>query len=229
MNQNRQFNLAVEQCKNLDLRKIKLDTLLMIVHHLLSGYKKEDLLNCSSKIINVSQDELNFIDNNICSLHKYLDNNIITAQTLFNIFTNRNKSVLVNKLATNLEPMKAYYKYLTSLFSSKLSSGSNWVPELFALSLLYTYKQEFGKSLSPYPFLDDFPLDRIINIYNQNNLELKKSISKLENKSIWKVKTVLDDMYNTSEFLAKKYLEYSFKINNNRVSKFRNKKKKVKA
>jgi len=227
MNRNRQFNLVLEQCQNVNLQKLKLDTLLMIINHLLKEYKKEDIKKTSSLTVDIAPDDLDFLDENICSLHKYLDNNIITTNTLYYIFSNKNESVLMHNIANSLEPMKVYYKYLTSLFSTKLSSGSNWIPELFALSLLYSYKKEHGKSLSSYPFLDDFPLEKIIDIYNKNNLELKKRISQHEKINVWKVKTVLDEMYNSSDFLTKKYLEYNFKVNK-RVSKSRNKKQRKK-
>jgi len=229
MDQNRQYNLVLKQCQSVNLKKLKQDTLLMIVHHLLKGYKQLNLRNKSNEnIIDVSQDELDFIEKNISSLHQYLEQNIITTDTLFQVFNNQNQSVLMKKIATNLEPMKAYYKYLTSLFSAKLSSGSNWVPELFAFSLLYNYKKEFGKSLSSYPYLDDFPIEEIIEIYNRNNLELKKRIAEQKELNVWKVKTVLDEMYNNSEYLTQKYLQYNFKINEKRVSKSRNKKRKTK-
>ena len=228
MEQNRQFNLVMQQCQSVNLQKLKLDTLLMIVHHLIKEYKKEDIRKESPLTVDITEDEFDFLDKNICSLHKYLDQNIITTNTLYYIFNNKNQSVLMSNIAKNLEPMKAYYKYLTSLFSTKLSSGSNWIPELFALSLLYSYKKEHGKSLSSYPFLDDFPLEQIIEIYNKNNIELKKRISQHENINVWKVKTVLDEMYNGSDFLTKKYLAYNFKINEKRVSKTRNKKRKTK-
>jgi|GEM_PF-5681618 len=228
MEQNRQFNLVMQQCQSVNLQKLKLDTLLMIVHHLLREYKKEDIKKESPLTVDITDKEFNFLDTNICSLHKYLDQNIITTNTLYYIFSNKHKSVLMSNIAKNLEPMKVYYKYLTSLFATKLSSGSNWIPELFALSLLYSYKKEHGKSLSSYPFLDDFPIEQIIEIYNKNNIELKKRISQHENINVWKVKTVLDEMYNSSDFLTKKYLEYNFKINEKRVSKTRNKKRKTK-
>lgn len=229
MDQNRQFNLVLNQCQTVNLKKLKLDTLLMIVHHLLRSYQKENFRNPSNDtVIDVTQDELDFIDKNICSLHKYLENNIITANTLFQIFKSQNESILMKKVAKNLEPMKVYYKYLTTLFSSKLSSGSQWIPELFAFSMLYNYKKEYGKSLSTYPFLDEFPIEKIIDIFNKNNLELKKRVSKRDNIDLWKVKTVLDDMYNSSEFMTEKYIQYNFKINEKRVSKSRNKKRKTK-
>ena len=217
MEQNRQFNLVMQQCQSVNLQKLKLDTLLMIVHHLLKEYKKEEIRKESPLTVDITQDEFDF-----------LDKNIITTNTLYYIFSNKHQSVLMSNIAKNLEPMKAYYKYLTSLFSTKLSSGSNWIPELFALSLLYSYKKEHGKSLSSYPFLDDFPIEQIIEIYNKNNIELKKRISQHENINVWKVKTVLDEMYNGSDFLTKKYLAYNFKINEKRVSKTRNKKRKTK-
>ena len=179
-------------------------------------------------IVGIKQEELDFIEKHICSLHKYLDNNIITTQTLFEIFKNKNQSVLNKQIALNLEPMKVYYTYLTNLFSTKLSSGSQWIPELFAFSLLYSYKKEDGKSLSTYHLLEDFPFDKIIDIYNKNNLEIKKKLCERDNINVWKVKTLLDEMYSSSEFLAKKYIQYNFKINEKRVSKTRNKKRKTK-
>ncbi|QKJ21904.1 hypothetical protein [Poseidonibacter lekithochrous] len=229
MEKNRQFNIVLKQSQSTNLKKLKLDTLLMIIHHLLKEYNTKDFINKSNElIVGIKQEELDFIEKHICSLHKYLDNNIITTQTLFEIFKNKNQSVLMKQIASNLEPMKVYYTYLTNLFSTKLSSGSQWIPELFAFSLLYSYKKEYGKSLSTYPFLEDFPFEKIIDIYNKNNLEIKKKLCKRDNINVWKVKTLLDEMYSSSEFLTKKYIQYNFKINEKRVSKTRNKKRKSK-
>ncbi len=231
MNKDSQFNLVFEKCKSVNLKRLKEDTLLMIVHYLIKDYnslKSKNANQTDQSIINIKQEDLDFIEQNISSLHRFLEKNVITVDTLNKIFANRSQSVFMKQLASNLEPMKDYYKYLTTLFSTKLSNGSQWVPELFAFSLLYTYKKEHGKSLYAYPFLEDFPIEKIIEIYNQNNIELKKSIAKQENISFWKVKTVMDEMYNNSEFITEKYLKYNFKINPKRVSKTRAKKRRTK-
>mgnify|MGYP000424557177 CR=1 FL=1 len=121
--------------------------------------------------------------------------------------------------------MRVYYKYLTTLFSTKLQKGSHWIPELLAFSLLYAYKKEYGKSVTSYSFIDNFPIETVLNIYNKNNINIKKNIIKEENKSIWQIKTNLDEMYDLSEFMVKKYLEFNYKINEKRVSKSRVKKR----
>lgn len=223
MNQNRQFLLLMENANNNNLKKLKLDTLLMIVHHLLKEFDKKTFESSSNNDC-ICQEDLDFLETKIHSLKLYLEEHVITAQTLHQIFKNENHSIVTKQIAVSLEPMKAYYKYLTSLFSSKLSNGSVWLPELFAFSLLYTYKKEFGKSFTSYPFLDGFPLEKILEIFNKQNIQIKKELSKENMLPLWRVKTVQDEMYNHSEFMIKKYIDYSFKVNK-RVSKTRAKRK----
>ncbi|MGM0519620.1 MAG: hypothetical protein ACQERD_08240 [Campylobacterota bacterium] len=228
MNNNSQFNLALQKCETINLKRVKEDTFLMIIHYLLKDYNslKTKNANNSESIINIKQDDLEFVEYNIASLLRYLEKNIITVDTLNSIFTNSKKSAFMSKLASSLEPTRAYYKYLINLFSTKLQAGSLWIPELFAFSLLYYYKKEHGKSLYAYPFFQDFPIEKVIEIYNKNNIELKKTVANKEDVSFWRIKTLLDSMYNNSEFITKKYLQYSFKINSRRVSKTRVKKQK---
>lgn len=227
MNQNdRQFNLVLKQCESINLKKLKIDTLLLVVQFLLKDYKKMDANQIPDPMtICASKDEINFINSSVNSLKTYLDNNIIVSDTLFYLFKNKDQSALFNKITRNLEPMKAYYKYLINIFSTKLKHGSNWIPELLAFSLIYNYKKEHNKSFALYPELDNYPIDKLINIYNKNNLELKKRIAQEKNTSAWKIKTNIDEMYDTSEVMVQKYLTYNFKINAKRVSKTRVKKR----
>ena len=122
--------------------------------------------------------------------------------------------------------MRVYYQYLTSLFSNKITKGSFWIPELLAFSLIHYFKKEYQKSFINHPLIEDFPTEKLLNIYNKNNIEIKKHISKSEDINSWKVKTNLDEMYDLSEFMIKKYLEFNYKINEKRVSKVRTKRKK---
>jgi hypothetical protein len=144
---------------------------------------------------------------------------------MFYIFQNENKSLLLKKISTNIQPMRAYYKFLTSIFSSKLEKGSYWIPELLAFSLIYNYKKEFGKSFGSYDFIDNFPVEKILDIYNKNNIAVKKELATKENKSTWEIKTSLDQMYDISESMINKYINYNFKINTKRVSKSRKKRR----
>ena len=226
MNRDEQFNLVLKQCETINLKKLKVDTFLLVIHFLLKDFKKMQTdITPDPMTICASKEELTFINNSVSSLQIYLEKNIIVSDTLFSIFKNRTQTPLFNKIARNLEPMKAYYKYLINIFSAKLQNGDNWIPELLAFSLIYNYKKEHNKSFVLYPAIDNFPIDKIVNIYNKNNLELKKRISEERNLSIWKIKTDIDKMYDTSELMVQKYLTYSFKINEKRVSKTRNKRK----
>jgi hypothetical protein len=171
------------------------------------------------------ENDTKIILSHIRNLKEYLDNNIITPKTMIYIFQNENKSLLLKKISTNIQPMRAYYKFLTSIFSSKLEKGSYWIPELLAFSLIYNYKKEFGKSFGSYDFIDNFPVEKILDIYNKNNIAVKKELATKENKSTWEIKTSLDQMYDISESMINKYINYNFKINTKRVSKSRKKRR----
>lgn len=227
MDQNKQFQLAINKCKTINLKKLKIDTFLLVIHFLLKDYQKIDPDKISDPMtICASKDEILFINNNVLSLKNYLENNIITSDTLFSIFKEQNSSLIFDKLSQNLEPMKIYYKYLINTFSSRLKKGSDWIPELLAFSLIYNYKKEHNKSFIAYPELEKIAIEKIINIYNKNNLELKKRISKENGFSTWKIKTNIDEMYDVSELMVMKYLQYTYKINTSRQSKNRKSRKK---
>jgi hypothetical protein len=227
MDQNKQFQLALNQCKTINLKKLKIDTFLLVIHFLLKDYEKIDPNKIPDPMtICASEEEILFINSSVGNLKNYLENNIIISDTLFSIFNEQNKSPLFDKISRNLEPMKIYYKYLINTFSSKLKNGSNWIPELLAFSLIYNYKKEHDKSFNSYPELDNLPIEKIVSIYNKNNLELKKRISNKDGISRLKVKTDIDEMYDVSEVMVMKYLQYTYKINASRQSKNRDKKKK---
>ena len=227
MDQDKQFKLALNQCKTINLKKLKIDTFLLVIHFLLRDYQKIDPNKIPDPMtICASKEEILFINNSVGNLKNYLENNIIISDTLFSIFKEQNKSLLFDKMSRNLEPMKIYYKYLINTFSSRLKYGSDWIPELLAFSLIYNYKKEHNKSFLSYPQLDNLPIEKIVNIYNKNNLELKKRISNKNGISVWKIKTNIDEMYDVSELMVMKYLKYTYKINANRQSKNRDKRKK---
>lgn len=211
---NRQFELLLKECESINLKRLKLNTLLLVVHFLISDYEKPQLLD--------EKDSL-FVDENIFKLKEYIEENIIVSDTLVYLYKNRHQTALLNALATKLEPMKAYYIFLTNIFKTKLIKGSNWLPELLGFSLIYNYKKEFEKSFVLYPFIENFPIENVIEIYNKNNIELKKEMCEEENLNLWKIKTPLDNMYDLSEFMVKKYIDFNFKINPKRVSKTRKK------
>lgn len=227
MDKNRQLNLALNHCSSFNLKKLKVDTLLLIVHNLLCDYEQINTNNISSNHdLNIDENEIKYISKSVTELRDYLENNIIVSQTMIHLFKNQNQSKVFTKIAKNLEPMRMYYKYLTSIFSAKLESGSHWIPELLAFSLIYNFKKEHEKSFINHPFIDNLPIDTILNIYNKNNIKIKKTLCEKNNTSSWRIKTNLDEMYDLSEFMIKKYLEYNYKINATRVSKTRVKRKK---
>jgi hypothetical protein len=227
MDQDKQFQIAINQCKTINLKKLKIDTFLLVIHFLLKDYQKIDPdKDYDPMTICASKEEIVFINNSVANLKTYLENNIIISDTLFSIFKEENKSLIFDKLSRNLEPMKIYYKYLINTFSNKLEKGSNWIPELLAFSLIYNYKKEHNKSFVSYPELENIAIEKIVNIYNKNNLELKKRISEKNGISTWKVKTNIDEMYDVSELMVMKYLKYTYKINSTRQSKNRDKRKK---
>ena len=227
MYQDKQFQLALNQCKTINLKKLKIDTFLLVIHFLLKDYKRIDPDKTPDPMtICASKDEILFINNSVENLKNYLENNIIISDTLFSIFKEQNKSLIFDQLSRNLEPMKIYYKHLINTFSSRLKNGSDWIPELLAFSLIYNYKKEHNKSFLSYPELENIAIEKIVNIYNKNNLELKKRISEKSGISTWKIKTNIDEMYDVSELMVMKYLQYNYKINPRRNSKNRDKRKK---
>jgi len=227
MYEDKQFQLALNQCKTINLKKLKIDTFLLVIHFLLKDYKRIDPDKTPDPMtICASKDEILFINNSVENLKNYLENNIIISDTLFSIFKEQNKSLIFDQLSRNLEPMKIYYKHLINTFSSRLKNGSDWIPELLAFSLIYNYKKEHNKSFLSYPELEKLPIEKIVNIYNKNNLELKKRISEKSGLSVWKIKTNIDEMYDVSELMVIKYLNYTYKINTARKSKIRDKRKK---
>ena len=227
MQQDKQFQLAIEQCQTINLQKLKVDTFLLVIHFLLKDYKKIDPHKMQDPMtVCASKEEIQFINSSVADLKSYLENNIIVSDTLFSIFKEQNKSLIFDKLSRNLEPMKIYYKHLINTFSSRLKNGSDWIPELLAFSLIYNYKKEHNKSFLSYPELENIAIEKIVNIYNKNNLELKKRISEKSGISTWKIKTNIDEMYDVSELMVMKYLQYNYKINPRRNSKNRDKRKK---
>lgn len=217
MDLNRQLNLVLNQCSSINLQKLKLDTLLIIVHHLLKDYKNIKL--------DMDTNDVKYIQSNLKNLKEYLDNNIVSGETLSYIFQNQNQSELMKKICINLEPMRAYYKFLINIFSSKIQKGSLFIPEILALSLIQTYKKEFEKSFVSYDFLDMFPTEKILTLYNKNNIKLKKQLANEQETSMWKVRTNLDEMYDISEIMIKKYMNFNFKVNSSRISKSRKKRR----
>ena len=224
MSANPQINLALKKCESINLKKMKSDTLLMVVAHLLKEFEEIKANDETDSVIMTSNDA-HFINNETQNLINFLNENVMDSSTLSYIFQNKNSCPIARKLSVHLEPMRAYYKYIISIFSTKLNKGSHWIPELLAFSLIHSYKKEFGKSFSNHPFLENFQIDEIIDVYFSKNVQLKKQLAKENNEPIWKIQTVIDEMYEISEYMVEKYISYNYKINSNRVSKTRKRRK----
>ena len=223
MSANPQISLALKKCESINLKKMKSDTLLMIVSHLLKEF--EEIKANDSNNFSMSTVDAHFLNNQTQNLIKFLNENVMDSSTLSYVFQNKNNCPIARKLSIHLEPMRAYYKYIITIFSSRLNKGAHWIPELLAYSLIHSYKKEFGKSFSNYSFIDEFPIDEIIQIYFNKNVDLKKQLAKENNESIWKIQTVIDEMYEISEYMVEKYITYNYKVNSTRVSKTRKKKR----
>lgn len=98
---------------------------------------------------------------------------------MIHLFKNQNQSKILTKVAKNLEPMRVYYKFLTAIFATKIEAGTHWIPELLAFSLIYNFKKEHEKSFVNHSFIDNLPIDKILDIYNKNNLQVKKFFQKM--------------------------------------------------
>tara|TARA_R110002033_G_scaffold414_1_gene4009 strand:- start:8368 stop:9051 length:684 start_codon:yes stop_codon:yes gene_type:complete len=227
MDKNEQLKLVSKYCNSFNLKKIKVDTLLLIIHMLLSDYEKIEIKdNISNKNLLIDDKDIEFINKSVHDLKNYLESNIIISETLLYIFRNKNLSPTFLKVSKNLEPMRVYYQYLTSIFSNKITKGSFWIPELLAFSLIHYFKKEYEKSFLSHPLIQNFPTEKFLNIYNKNNIKIKKQLSEEDQVNSWKIKTNLDEMYDLSDYMIEKYLEFNYKINDKRVSKTRIKKKK---
>lgn len=198
-----QLNLLIKLSIKKQQNNIKLDTLLIVIHQLLNDYDKFN--------ISIDEDNTIYINENLKFLKEYLEKNVINSQTLSHVFANQNKSKFYKQLTSGLKPIRAYYKFLTSILSSKIKKGSYWLPEILAFSLIQTYKNEYNKSFSPYSAIDTIEVEKILQILNKKNLEFKKEISKKQNIPLWQVNTAVDDMYDLAEELIRKYLKYTIK------------------
>jgi len=224
MSANPQIILAIKKSESINLKRMKSDTLLMVVAHLLKEFE-EIKANDENDSVTMTEKDAHFINDATQNLINFLSENVMDSHTLSYVFQNKNSCPIARKLSTHLEPMRAYYKYIITLFSSRLNKGAHWIPELLAFSLIHSFKKEFGKSFSNHPFMENFQIDEIIDIYFSKNVLLKKEFAKQNDESIWKIKTVIDEMYEISEYMVEKYINYSYKVNSTRVSKTRKKKR----
>ena len=216
---------------NTSLRDFKVEILLSFVLQLFEEYEqlKDEKVVQNRKILTVlkaSQDDDISIDKVIGELSIYLKETVIPKEKLFKIFREANQSQQNLLLAKQYEPYGVYFEKLGKLLKNLIPNGSMFLPEYLGLLLIYLYKLEAKKSFCKFPFIDTLELEDIMNIYSEVNIKIKKElVEKHPETKIWEHRTVFDTMEKIATKIIKEYDKFQYKLNVNRVSKTRKKKK----
>ena len=165
---------------NLTLKDIKAQMLLTLALRFLDDYflsldKNENELFGIYEVTPTSKDTILEV---AATLRTYLEDNILRREILSNIIKNANESHQHLLLAKQYEIHGVFHDYIANSFTKFIKKGSPWVPELLAFALINTYKVQNVKPFVKHPFIEEFDFSKVLSIYEDLNIELKKQQQK---------------------------------------------------
>jgi hypothetical protein len=196
------------------LRDIKTDALLIYIRSVL-----EDLIekiNKNKYKINLGYEEFNEeIKTNVLFLLKNLKKSVLNAHELKEVIYVEQNRRANNKLLPDDEALIFYYNTIVKDIESKLCEGEPWIPEQVIFALLSEWIEEENKSIYFYSFLNEINYTKLLGFYEyarnqEEDKDLKVNVLK---------------MYKISNSMIKKLKNVRYRVNSNRKSKKRIKKR----
>lgn len=215
---------------NTTLKDFKAEILLSFVLQLFDEYVQlKDEKYCQNRTILTVKAHKNddmTIDEVITELLIYLKQNVIQKERLFKIFREANLSQQNFLLTKQYEPFGVYYEKLGMLLKNLVPNGSMFMPEYLGLLLIFYYKQEAEQSFVKFSYIDEMDFKDLLNIYEEVNIKVKRElVEKYPETKIWEHRTIFDTMEKIASKIIKEYDKFQYKLNVNRVSKTRKKKR----
>lgn len=210
---------------NQTMRDIKAEIILTFVLELFRDYEKQNSASTNSNMTpftTIACDEDNVIQKSVSELIEYISQNVFERDYLVGIFSKALSSESNMRLAKQIEPLGVYYDVLSKAFSKELQKGDKWIPELLGFTMINYYKIEDEKSFAKHDFIQRYDFTKLLSIYNKTSLRLKKEVvADNPSKKLWEIKTEIDKMFEVAEKIMKRYNEFRYKTNPQRISRRR--------
>lgn len=113
-------------------------------------------------------------------IHSVLENNILTSNSLEQIFKSAKENKQYPVHVSMLEPYLFYYNYIMNVFNTEIkkmcphSDNKTWIPELLAINIIHIMQHEKELSFRKFPFIANYDFRHFFEIYNRTNLIIKK-------------------------------------------------------
>jgi len=203
----------------------------------------------------LKKNDTNIIKNTVLSIYSELEECVMREEELRDIILNAGTSPLGKIKAETVRPIAIFFDAMIKTFNKEVKEKQTWVPELIALYLIYHYTVEESKVFKKFPSINALNLDKILEVYAKTDIALKKQHKKEEdakyrmqkrlyisapyrsyalgpnlsiknNARIWNSEdTIISRMNTVAVNMVRTLLSTKYKINENRQSKTRKKKK----
>jgi len=199
------------------LREQKTEALLIFIRTTLEQYFN-DIDNNKVHFEMGSDSDNKILENTLRDLLNNLQDCVVNSTYIRSIITSAHISRAMSLLAKKEEPVMVYYDAIVNQIQKSLTQGQNWIPEQLVICLLSEWVIEEEKSTVLYPFLKHINYLELLDRYDRIRKEAKKD------NDMYKSDTIMN-MYKVGSELVHKLKNISYKINKNRVSKSRKKRK----
>ncbi|KAB7891341.1 hypothetical protein [Poseidonibacter ostreae] len=211
--------------RNHSIYDFKTEVSLMLVLNLIQEYidveesgKTEQLIEIKAKNKDEKRKHELFILEECYKLREYLEANIFTFNQLEKVLADAKSK---NHYPINVRCLDVYidcYNSMANTLKLELEKVKDldknrtlWIPDLIAFSILQGLKREKNYSFAKWEAIRDYDLDRIFEIYNRNNILLKKFQQRNDDsKRLFSFSTTITKMETVSSILVESISAYKY-------------------
>lgn len=161
-----------------------------------------------------TKEETQYVYTTLRKLTKELQEVVVNADYLINLVQSAKKYPELRPIAKLEEPLINYYDAMAQQVAIYYENKPAYIPEFLVICILSHWILEEERSIDIYPFLKEIDFTELLSIFEKNRKEfIKDNIC------------IVSDVFKIALQTVEKLKKIKYKVNVNRTSKIRRKKK----
>lgn len=196
--------------RNHSIEDLKTEVALIVCHHLFTHYIKRE---------EARQTEDNLIYKEIKAITNYLEDEVVTVDTLESILITANKNKITSPDVRCLDVYIQFYNSLSIFLRNELDSLKTnqiilkeWYP-VMAFTIIEAMKKEKNYSFRKWNLIKEYDTQKVFSKYNEINIKLKRSLKEINkdpNKKFFSIRTPITEMEDIGLKLVEKITTYKY-------------------
>lgn len=161
-----------------------------------------------------SEEDTRFVYDTLRRLRDQLQFHVVNVDYLIVAVKGAEKYSQFRLLAKHEEPLVWYYNVMAKKIVSYFSDTTSFIPEFLIVCMLNHWIHEEEKSIHWYPFLKETDFASLIDVFESNREIIEQH-----------KEGIISELFNVAISMVEKLKNEKYKVNTQRVSKVRSKKK----